>query len=87
MNTLYVNVYEITRCIGGPEEGGWYFDAGELVHSVKATDATAEAIREALSVEYPYTGSRKSVVWSPDFDIYIENEPGANFPAYRPCYE
>ena len=24
----YVNVYEYSREYGGPEEGGWYYDAG-----------------------------------------------------------
>lgn len=23
----YVAVYEVSRCYGGPEEGGWYFDS------------------------------------------------------------
>ena len=27
----YVNVYEVSSCYGGPEEGGWWFPAGELV--------------------------------------------------------
>lgn len=87
MATQYVNVYEITRCYGGPEEGGWCYDTGTLIHSIKATTETAERIREELRKEYPFTGSRSSVRWSPDFDIYIEDEPGANWPAYRPHYE
>lgn len=28
---LYVNVYLVDRAYGGPEEGGWYFDTGELL--------------------------------------------------------
>lgn len=30
---LYVNVYHVTQLYGGPEEGGWYYDAGEPVGS------------------------------------------------------
>lgn len=26
-------VYDVSQCYGGPEEGGWWFDAGELMHS------------------------------------------------------
>ena len=28
----YVNVYEYSREYGGPEEGGWYYDAGYNGH-------------------------------------------------------
>lgn len=27
----FVNVYEVSSCYGGPEEGGWWFPSGELV--------------------------------------------------------
>lgn len=27
---LYFATYHVRRCYGGPEEGGWYFDAGEV---------------------------------------------------------
>lgn len=30
----FMNVYAITRHYGGPEEGGWWFDAGEPLASV-----------------------------------------------------
>ena len=29
----YVNIYKVDRAYGGPEEGGWYYDVGELVES------------------------------------------------------
>lgn len=29
--------YEIDRVYGGPEEGGWYFDCGNLVRAFKVT--------------------------------------------------
>jgi len=31
---LYVNLYRVTRHYGGPEEGGWWYDAGEPLASV-----------------------------------------------------
>lgn len=31
---LYVNAYSVTRHYGGPEEGGWYFNAGEPLASI-----------------------------------------------------
>ena len=30
----YVNVYEVSQCYGGPEEGGWWFTAGELIETI-----------------------------------------------------
>ncbi len=27
----FINVYEVDRCYGGSEEGGWWYDAGEPV--------------------------------------------------------
>ena len=34
ISRVYVNAYEVTREYGGPEEGGWYYDAGEPMASV-----------------------------------------------------
>lgn len=31
---LYVNVYEVGRAYGGPEEGGWWFDTGSPVAAI-----------------------------------------------------
>ena len=28
----FVNQYEVSRCYGGPEEGGWWFNRGEFIH-------------------------------------------------------
>lgn len=34
MKLLYVNVHAVTRHYGGPEEGGWWYDAGQPLASV-----------------------------------------------------
>lgn len=39
----HVTVYAVTRCYGGPEEGGWWWNAREQVTSIP--------LREAGSVE------------------------------------
>ena len=31
---LYINAYIVSRCYGGPEEGGWWFDSGEPIASI-----------------------------------------------------
>lgn len=33
--TYVVAIYDCDRAYGGPEEGGWYFDCGELVRVVR----------------------------------------------------
>ena len=38
MKKYYVNVYEVYRAYGGPEEGGWWYDAGEPVFTKVFTD-------------------------------------------------
>lgn len=34
MDKLYVNVYGVTRCYGGPEEGGWFYNQSYPLASV-----------------------------------------------------
>jgi hypothetical protein len=29
----FISVYSITRCYGGPEEGGWYYDHFDLLET------------------------------------------------------
>jgi hypothetical protein len=31
---LYINAYIVSRCYGGGEEGGWWYDSGEPIASV-----------------------------------------------------
>jgi hypothetical protein len=35
-HSLFVSVYSVEQCFGGPEEGGWWFDWWTLVRSVRA---------------------------------------------------
>ena len=86
-----VAAYEVDRMYGGPEEGGWWYDAGDLI--CKATTdnpARAELIAETWrSEEFPYTRKRYSVLGGEDYDvvIYENEEPPAFFPEHRPHYE
>jgi hypothetical protein len=84
----YVNVYSMTREYGGPEEGGWWYDAGSWIKTISAANVThAEAIKDQLSKDYPRTGKRNSVLRGEDYDIRIEDHPGRDFPAERPFYQ
>lgn len=87
----YVNVYSIDRAYGGPEEGGWWYDTGDVVHTVRCEGSDedivwkrAEQIRRELADEYPYTGRRSSVLGGDDYDIRIEDEPGQDWSNWQP---
>lgn len=85
----FVGVYSVNRDYGGPEEGGWWFDTGELVQSTAVNSlAEAEALREKLREEFPDTGKSSSVLGGDDYGIRIGIVPHAKyFPEERPRYE
>jgi hypothetical protein len=85
----FVGVYSIGRECGGAEEGGWWFDCGDLERQVAvATRADAELVRANLRDEFPDTGKRSSVLGGEDYDIHIGIEPHPEyFPVERPRYE
>lgn len=85
---VFVNVYEVDRVYGGPEEGGWYYDAGRLITSRQVTEESAEDMKLSLQIKYPKTGDSSSVIYSGgDYRVWIEDHPGADFPEYTPHYE
>lgn len=85
---FYVNVYEVSRCYGGPEEGGWWFDTGEPVDSTLYTDYSAALdAMEALRDSYPDTGRSSSVLGGEDYRVTVERHPAASYPTERPHYE
>ena len=88
-------IYEIDRQYGGPEEGGWWFDSGELIRVVKTFRTEQEAFEKCrranillrklqgnhLSVNsVNYTGGRYA------FDVYKDIAP-SHYPETRPYYE
>lgn len=43
-DTFVVAFYEIDRAWGGPEEGGWWFDCGQLVRTFRVAKSEDEAL-------------------------------------------
>lgn len=88
----YVTVYEIDRCYGGPEEGGWWYDSGRVVHETFCGSDdqgfwTANIVAENLRKEFPFNNSYTSCAYSGgDYTIRIRNTPGENFPKETPYY-
>lgn len=85
---VFVNVYHLDRHKGGNEEGGWYFDTGEIVRSVQVPASLADGYVRLLESEYPRgrgKTSRYSVIYSGgDYSVRIEDMPGEDFSDYRP---
>lgn len=88
----YVNAYAVSRHYGGPEEGGWWYDAGSPLSSIAVyTDADEVAAKalllKTLGPEYEHQRSRYSVIGEDDLEIYTEEKPAAAWPTERPHYE
>lgn len=49
---VWVNVYRVDRCYGGPEEGGWWYDVYECVESVRLPYLEALAFAGRKALEY-----------------------------------
>ena len=87
---VYVNTYTVERVYGGPEEGGWWYDAGSPVESVRAPLADAERVqveREAANADLAGVRSRYSVIGGPDVMALVEGHFARPWPSRRPHYE
>ena len=93
--TFIVSVYLNDRAYGGPEEGGWYYDCGDLVRTMRVfyTDDAAwdyccnlnERLKNTLNRGRRSTGS---VLSTGRFLARVtENTAPSSYPAVRPHYE
>ena len=49
---IFVNAYEVDQLFGGPEEGGWWYDAGTPLASVRVrTEAGIERVKARLRAQ------------------------------------
>lgn len=89
----FVNVYLIDRAYGGPEEGGWWYDTGQAIRSEQYS--SQEEAEEARDAEKAWCNEENrhrrsdigSVLSEGKYVVYIEDDPGADFPTYTPHYE
>lgn len=95
MATFTVAFYEIDRAYGGPEEGGWWFDCGQLrriARTFKTEDAAFAFARRAnhlLSLFQRNHRSVNSVIYAGGrYAAHVyDAPPPAYFPETRPTYE
>lgn len=86
--SYYVNIYQLSRNYGGPEEGGWWYDSGSPVGAIPCESYTeAEEIAEKYEQRFPTTKARYSVLGGEDHTILIEREMGRYWPERTPRYE
>lgn len=64
LQNIWVSLYHIQRCYGGPEEGGWYYDHYELI--------SARAFSNPETAAYSYCDSLRT--------IFEETNPRENTP-------
>ena len=88
----WVNVYLQDRAYGGSEEGGWWYDIGEVKTGILCYgNSEAEEIRNQMKEvcemwnedRYPIS----SVLSDGQYYVYIEEEPPKDWPDSFPHYE
>ncbi len=75
---IYVSLYEVDRCYGGPEEGGWWYDAYHLLSTKKFFDAEeAQTFCDALNQSIEKSGlNDEDLSSSRGFDQYPDPSNG-----------
>ena len=86
--TVYANVYAVTRHYGGPEEGGWWYDAGEPLHSQRVSGGDHDALEQNLNAMFAEEawGDIGSVNGGVEIRVCFEASFAEAWPAERPVY-
>jgi hypothetical protein len=86
---VYVNVYEITREYGGPEEGGWWYNRLRCLETYPVRNKNSELMQEQLEKDYAHIkqGNIYSVLGGTELNVYIEERPKQSETKERPHYE
>lgn len=89
---IIVAVWSVDTAMGGPEEGGWWYETGDLIHfEVHYVMQVAKHRVDDLRKKYPYTGKRSSFSRDKeDYNVELRDDgkvPHPYFPLVRPHYE
>jgi hypothetical protein len=86
----WLTVHELSREFGGPEEGGWWYDSGEVEVSIPLHDMDEDEVftlYTLLQKAFPRTHYSSSVApRGGDWSISFGETRGENFPEERPYY-
>lgn len=93
-HTVFANVYRVSNCYGGPEEGGWWYDVGDPLESVRVDPDISHEEREELEkrllsnwAHEQRPRGRRSMIGGPDVLVIFENHFAQEWPAKAPRYE
>ena len=88
----YLNEYLTNKKFGGHEEGGWWYNTGEFVRSL-STHTKLEEAEYHLKDWGPYLERKRINQFPPDSllcsgytQIFIEEEPGKDYPDTPPTF-
>lgn len=79
---VYLNIYDETRCYGGPEEGGWYYSRGVMLETPIKIFTPEEAVRIAHMKFEKFDGTTDGRLV-----LALSRTRGENYPTERPYYE
>lgn len=88
----FLNVYIENRSYGGPEEGGWWYDTGEVYRSIPCTTfkrakrAKTLVDRWCKSMNDSRNSNLSSCLCEGRFVCCIEKEPPKDYPQEKPFY-
>lgn len=83
---VIVSVYRVYRCYGGPEEGGWYYDAYQHLDSKQVRPSRVKRTMKQLRTIYP-SADLNSVRTRFDHYICREDVRGKHTTKRIPQYE
>ena len=82
-----VGVYEVTRHYGGPEEGGWWWNARAHITSYRCRKEDRDELCKKLSEEYVNEGNIYSVLGGVEYEFHREFVAGQFRTKRKPHYE
>lgn len=88
----FVNAYTVNRYVGGEEEGGWWYDAGDPIASIpikKGFEVTENKFKDYLTnnIGWHSKYDLSSVLGHDKFDIATEGHFAERWPRETPHYE
>jgi hypothetical protein len=69
---IYLNTYETWQAYGGPEEGGWWYECGKPVQSIKISDEDLQTLVDKRDNRHSVLSQR----WEKFCKLYREQEDG-----------
>jgi hypothetical protein len=87
----FISVYLVNRAFGGPHEGGWWYDCGEIVdYRMTTRESSVSHLKRKLAEMYPNDGRlpASSVNSEGEYRVRVtRHRPVEFFPEAKPHYE